>query len=106
MGFVEKIRHDRVALIRTVVVYLNFLFYAAAIVVPGVSLLDLEIRIQEPFSVTSRLISLHLIGYFLGSILGECLVFHAHLFNQFFSQSRKFFYIQVVVFLANSTDYT
>lgn len=71
MGLLQNFFQNRHSLFKTVTIYLSFMCYATSLIVPGVALLDLEIRIQESFAVTSRLISAHLVGYFIGSFLGK-----------------------------------
>lgn len=58
-------------LVRSLLVALSFLCFGAAMVLPGVSLLDIQVRVQQPFSETSRIITLRSIGYFAGALTGK-----------------------------------
>lgn len=51
--------------------YVGFALFAVRQLIIGVTLLDLEIQIQENFATTSRLLIAHSVGYFSGGILGK-----------------------------------
>lgn len=71
MGFVSKFKTDRSALAKTILIYASFIGFYASLAIPGSSLLDLKIRIREPFYVTARIIPIHFTGYLMGAIGGK-----------------------------------
>lgn len=70
MSALEFVREHRKELVRTVVVYISYLLYAACSVSPGTALLDLQVLAQTSFETISGLIAFRQAGYTLGGILG------------------------------------
>ncbi|XP_074602739.1 sodium-dependent glucose transporter 1C-like [Brevipalpus obovatus] len=77
MSFFKYVKDHRFQLLGTFLTYFSMIIYACRSVSTPVALLDLQIQVQEPFSVTSRLVTAYSVGYFfggfaLGFIDGKC----------------------------------
>lgn len=71
MGFREFLKTYKKQIPPTVILYLCFGLTGARVVLIGSSILDLQIRIQESFSLTSRLLTSHSAGYLAGAVVGK-----------------------------------
>ncbi|XP_074602227.1 sodium-dependent glucose transporter 1-like isoform X2 [Brevipalpus obovatus] len=73
MWLPSYIRDHRSQLLITFITSLGFITFAFRFASTGASLLDLQVQIQESFSVTSWLVTSHSIGYMLGACLARFL---------------------------------
>lgn len=69
MSLGHLFQNNRRKLLITSLNYVGFALFAIRQLLIGVTLLDLEIQIQENFATTSRLLIAHSVGYFSGGIL-------------------------------------
>lgn len=71
MGFLKEMPKYRKEIVASLLIFVGFFLYASRTIIIGASLLDMEIRVQQDFATTSRLITSHSAGYFVGAIAGE-----------------------------------
>lgn len=71
MSLKNILKTQRTEFIRSVFILINLMLYGTGMIILGNSLLDLQISIQESFTVTSKVIVLRSIGYFTGAFLGK-----------------------------------
>lgn len=70
MKLKELLLNHKPVVFRTIFVWFTFLFYGAGFLLPGSSLLDLQVLTQENFVSTAQIINLRSIGFFVGALLG------------------------------------
>lgn len=71
MGFFREMPKYKKEVEVSLLIFLGLFLFSFRVNIIGSSLLDMEIRVQKDFATTSRLITSHSGGYFLGAIIGE-----------------------------------
>ncbi|XP_074595425.1 sodium-dependent glucose transporter 1-like [Brevipalpus obovatus] len=114
MKWTEKISKNRSKLIRTFAICLTFMGLGACMTLIGSSLLDIQVRIQEDFPTTSRIILLKSCGYFIGGssagflekyLTDSAALLLGNIFSGVFiiiaPWGTSFYWIAIFIFLAN-----
>lgn len=73
MSFFKEISKYAKQICASCLLFIAFFLFACRMIIVGASLLDMEIRIGQDFATTSRLVTSHSAGYFVGAIIGKIL---------------------------------